>query len=153
MRNQEANANSIDLIKMHWEGKRMPPAIQKQVAQLEDELKFNRWSVMDSYDDKVKACVTHEYGHIIADQYFGQLNGKDANPNFATNPKLREMNAKWEATFQRAIDSGDIHNLSRYGRTNAREFFAESFVAREMGEKLPDYVENLMKEVLKNGIM
>ena len=153
IRMQESNGLSIDMINMHWQGKVKPPYIQRQIKQLENELEFKRWAVFSSYDDKVKVSVIHEYGHIIADQYFGQINDKSANPNYKTNPKLREMRQKWDNVFQKAIDTGDIHSLSRYGRSNSHEFFAESFAAREMGEKLPDYVESLMKEVLDNGIM
>jgi hypothetical protein len=153
IRMQESNGLSIDMINMHWQGKVKPPYIQRQIKQLENELKFKRWAVFSSYDDKVKVSVIHEYGHIIADQYFGQINDKMANPNYTTNPKIREMRQKWDNVFQKAIDTGDIYSLSRYGRSNSHEFFAESFAAREMGEKLPDYVESLMKEVLDNGIM
>lgn len=153
IKQQEANGYSIDMIKLRWEGKRMPPVFQKEIQKLENELRFTRWGVSESYENKVKATVIHEYGHIIADQYFGQMNGVNANSHYQTDPKLREMCAKWESVFQKSIDNGDIYKLSRYGRSNVKEFFAESFAAREMGEKLPDYVESLMKEVLDNGIM
>lgn len=153
VKSKEHNANSIDMLKLRFEGKKMPAAIADEIARLENELKFSRWAIFDSYDDKVRVAVIHEYGHIIADQYFGQINGKDANPNYAKDTKLREMVKKWDDAFIKALQNGDIYNLSRYGRTNAHEFFAECFAAREMGEKLPDYVESLMKEVLDNGIM
>lgn len=153
LNNQKNAANSIDMIELHWQGKRKPPAIQKQIANLENELKFSRWAIYETYENKVEVSVIHEYGHIIADQYFGQINDKSANPNYKTNPKLREMRQKWDNVFQKAIDTGDIYSLSKYGRSNSHEFFAECFAAREMGEKLPDYVESLMKEVLEHGIM
>ena len=153
VKSKEHNANSIDMLKLRFEGKKMPAAIADEITRLENELKFSRWAIFDSYDDKVRVAVIHEYGHIIADQYFGQINGKDANPNYAKDTKLREMVKKWDDAFIKALQNGDIYNLSRYGRTDAHEFFAECFAAREMGEKLPDYVESLMKEVLDNGIM
>jgi predicted HD phosphohydrolase len=153
VKSKEHNANSIDMLKLRFEGKKMPAAIADEITRLENELKFSRWAIFDSYDDKVRVAVIHEYGHIIADQYFGQINGKDANPNYTKDTRLREMVKKWDDAFIKALQNGDIYNLSRYGRTNAEEFFAECFVAREMGEQLPDYVEELMKEVLNNGIM
>ena len=41
--------------------------------------KFNRFSVSDSYDGAKyeETIINHETGHIIADQTFGQINGKD----------------------------------------------------------------------------
>lgn len=63
------------------------------------------------------------------------------------------MQSKWREVFEKSKKNGDIYNLTQYGSKNVHEFFAESFAAREMGEKLPDYVESLMKEVLSNGIM
>jgi hypothetical protein len=63
------------------------------------------------------------------------------------------MKEKWDSAFQKSFDTGDIYNLSEYGAHNVKEFFAESFAAREMGETLPDYVEELFVEVFKNGIM
>jgi len=41
--------------------------------------KFNRFSVADSYDGAKyeQTIVNHENGHTIADQVFGQINGKD----------------------------------------------------------------------------
>lgn len=153
VKSKEHNANSIDMLKLRFEGKKMPAAIADEITRLENELKFSRWAIFDSYDDKVRVAVIHEYGHIIADQYFGQINGKDANPNYTKDTRLREMVKKWDDAFIKSLQNGDIYNLSRYGRTNADEFFVECFAAREMGEKLPDYVESLMKEVLDNGIM
>ena len=37
--------------------------------------------------------------------------------------------------------------ISEYSNTNYHEFFAETFAMRESGQKLPDYVENMLKEV------
>ena len=44
-------------------------------------------------------------------------------------------------------------NGNQNEKTNDYEFFAECFAARELGETLPTYVEELMTEVLNNGIM
>jgi hypothetical protein len=109
------------------------------------------------YEDHVKCVVTHEYGHILSDQYFGMINAERANPNYAYsapgNDRLREMNRRWDDALKKARDTGDIYKISQYANTKPSEFFAECFALREMGGKLPDYVESLMKEVLDNGIM
>lgn len=152
---QEQTRNSIKSIKEHWEGKKMPVSIQNSIKKMENSLKYERYGVDETYEshaDKMKAVVSHEYGHIIADQYFGQINRIRANPNYY-EPEVRDIEHRWNEAFKKAKDNGDIYKLSQYSSTNADEFFAESFAARVMGEKLPDYVEEIMKEVLDNGIM
>lgn len=151
---QKMIKSSLQTIRDRFKGyAKLPTYIQLDIEKKEKMLKFKRYGVHSSYDDHVIATVTHEYGHILSDQYFGMINKERANPNYSTNWKLREMGQKWDAAFRKAQETGDIFKLSKYGATNVREFFAESFVAREMGEQIPDYVESLFKEVLKNGIM
>ena len=151
---QAMNRHTIDEIRKRYEGKNAVPwDVERRIIKLENKLKFTRWGVHSTYEDHVKGVVTHEYGHILADQYFGMTNDARANPNFNTNWALREMDNKWRKAFETAVKNGDIYKLSEYGSTNYHEFFAESFAAREMGETLPDYVESLFEEVLKNGIM
>jgi len=147
------NEESIALIEKRFAGKKLPYSLQSSVDKLKKALMFKRYGVQSSYENHVGCTVTHEYGHILSDQYFGMLNHERANPNYATNWQLRQMCRRWDDAFNRAVKSGDIYSLSDYGSANVREFFAESFVAREMGEILPDYVESLMSEVLRNGIM
>ena len=101
----------------------------------------------------MRVVVAHEYGHILSDQYFGMINDERVNPHYKTNWSLRGMSEKWRVAHEKAIQTGDIYKLSEYSSKNPREFFAESFVAMFMGEPLPDYVQTLMDEVLKNGIM
>lgn len=152
---QEQTRNQIESIKEHWKDKKMPVAIQNSIKKLENSLKYERFGVDEAYKshaEKIKAVVAHEYGHIIADQYFGQINRIRANPNYY-EPEVRDIERRWNEAFKKAKDNGDIYKLSQYGSTNSHEFFAESFAARVMGEKLPDYVEEIMKEVLENGIM
>ena len=134
-------------------GDKMPWDIQRRIEKLENGLRFTRWGVHSSYENHVQAVVTHEYGHILADQYFGMSNKERANPNYANNWQLRNMTKRWEDALKKSKETGDIYKLSDYGSTNAAEFFAESFLAREMGEPLPDYVESLMLEVLNGGVM
>ena len=127
--------------------------MQNQLDKLEESLKFGRYGVHASYDDHVSCLITHEYGHILTDQYFGMINQERGNSNYATNWGLRGMANKWNVAFRKAQSTGDIYMLSQYGSKNVREFFAESFLANEMGEPLPDYVKDLLDEVIKNGIM
>jgi hypothetical protein len=155
--NKAMNKSSIKMLKDRWAGKKMPFAIESDIKKLEDKIKFERWGVHSMYEDHVKCVVTHEYGHILSDQYFGMINAERANPNYAYsapgNDRLREMNRRWDDALKKARDTGDIYKISQYANTKPSEFFAECFALREMGGKLPDYVESLMKEVLDNGIM
>lgn len=148
---QESRRAQIERMKSRYKNV-IPKDIQKQIDVLEHKLKYSRWTVFDE-SNPIGATVSHEYGHILADQYFGQINESRANPNFSKNYEMRGYVKKWEDVFKKAKKSEDIFGLSEYGATNAYEFFAESFAARELGEKLPDYVEELMEEILRNGIM
>lgn len=150
--NQKEAREMIETIKSRYPNK-IPFSMQAQIDRLEKQLKFSRWGVHSSYEDHVSDTIIHEFGHVLSDQYFGMLNHEIANPNYSRNWSLRGMSQKWQIAFQKALDTSDIYKLSEYGSKNFREFFAESFLAREKGETLPDYVEELFQEVFNNGIM
>lgn len=151
---QELQRSLIEQIRSRYAGKaKLPWDVEQKIEKLQNELKFTRYGVNSSYADHVGVTITHEYGHILSDQYFGMINDDRANPHLATNWSLRSMKGKWKEAHEKAIETGDIYKLSLYGNRNTNEFFAECFTAYEMGEKLPDYVESLMQEVLKNGIL
>ena len=146
-RTQENTQDRINDIIARYNGKKIPSSMQEQIDKLENILKFERYGVLDSYDDKISVLITHEYGHIIADQYFAQINTTNRF-GYYESWKYESTKKSWEEVYNKAYDTGDIYNLSKYGATNSKEFFAECFAAREMGEKLPDYVETLMEEIL-----
>lgn len=145
---QQDDRDYIEFLTKRYNGK-LPPDVQRQVDILNNKLTFTRWSVYESYEDKLKVVVAHEYGHILADQYFGQLNGDKVNPSY----EAKIMKARWDKVYKKAQEDEDLFKMSQYGATDAHEYFAECFAAREFGEKLPDYVEELMQEILDNGIM
>ena len=150
---QAQTRKSIENIKSRYQNKKMPNDIQKNINNMEKQLKFKRWSVLADADSPLSGVVTHEYGHILSDQYFGMINREKANPNYNSNRDISLMNNKWSQVFDKARSSGDIFNLSKYGSTNVYEFFAESFAAKVLGIPLPDYVSELLDEVFENGIM
>ena len=152
-RNQAWYRASIKDIQARYPEGRIPPDMQRKIKKLENDLKYSRWSVSSVAEDEAKATIAHEYGHILSDQYFGMINGRLANPNYETDYSLRGMVKKWDDAFKKAKETGDIYSISKYASTDRDEFFAECFAAREFGETLPDYVEELMVEVLENGIM
>ena len=130
---------------------------ERIIREHEKEMLFNRWTVAESRGgvEQIAATITHEYGHIIADQYIGQVTRKEANPLFDwdnSNP-LKAMQNKIVATHQKTKRTGDIYKMSMYADENEYEFFAEAFAMYELGETLPDYVEEMVKEVLSFGTM
>lgn len=153
--NKAMDRATIKQIEERWAGKQMPFAIESDLNKLKDRQKFKRWGVHSEYEDHVKCVLTHEYGHILSDQYFGMINKERANPNYSTpwDARLRDMDQRWKDAYARAKKDGDIYDISQYASTKPSEFFAECFAKREMGGKLPKYIEDLMAEVLDNGIM
>ena len=153
----EANQNfyraSINAIKERYPSGRIPPDMQKQIERYEARLKFNRWSVAGTYG--ASGTITHEYGHIIADQYWGMINGGWATSGYLNDPgnTKKNMQYKLDTVFRQAKSNGDIYNLSKYGATDRDEFFAEAFCAREHGEKLPDYIEDIVKEICNGSAL
>lgn len=127
-------------------------AYKKAIKNAEKENMFKRWTF---YGDtgKIADIVTHEYGHILADQYFGQMNGKWGNPNFSVdlNNALYKTKIMVNSVYHKARKNGDIYNISMYADSDEYEFFAETFAMYIGGEKLPDYIEEMLKEVLENG--
>ncbi len=153
-RQSQKNAQeTIDLIKQRFEGKKMPWAQEHTIEELEKILKFNRYGVCDTYEDKIAATITHEFGHTLSDQYIGMINHGTANPHYDTNWALRSRCETWSKTFNKAIENGDIYKISQYASKNYREFFAECFVMYDRGEKLPEYIYDLMKGTIENGML
>lgn len=152
----ERNKQQIEQYLPFTDKNKYPPSTvktwKKYIAELEDENKYTRWSTSSSLSglSRVKATVTHEYGHILADQLFGQINGKYACPGYegnSSNPFFQKKQLVY-SVFQQARTNGDIYGISMYANTNEREFFAECFAMKQMGEVLPDYIEEMLKVVL-----
>ena len=120
--------------------------MQKAIKSMEEEMQFSRWTVSTSSDNPLAATISHEYGHVLADQLFGQINGSYFCHDYSGTADIRQM---VERTFAEARRTGDIHSISMYANTNSHEFFAECFAAHQGGEKLPDYIEKMLKEALK----
>lgn len=147
--NQATRRATIQSIINRYPNGRIPSAMRSRIESLERELQYTRWGVLDSYDDKIRGLVIHEYGHIIADQYFAQLNR--SGRNFGRNPF--SLQTSWGIIHDNAVKNGDIYTISQYGGSNSHEFFAECFAAREMGETLPDYIEEFIRRLLENGAL
>lgn len=123
--------------------------IKKFMRKLEKENKFVRYDVGAG----VRETITHEYGHIIADQYLGMINGARANPLYSIDGdnKLYKMEQRITGAFFKARNTGDIYKISFYADTDVDEFFAEAFTMYDKGEELPDYITQMVEEVLNFG--
>lgn len=130
--------------------------IEKGIRQLENQKKFKCFSVSNSFNDleSLKSTISHEYGHVLADQYFGQINKFRANKDFEyfeSNPLYQKCRLV-QQTYAKALNDGEIYNISYYASTSEYEFFAECFAKKEMQQELPDYIEDMLERVLsKDG--
>lgn len=127
---------------------------KKLVKEYSERVKFDRWSLSSSYSDEesLRVTVIHEYGHIIADQYMGQLNGRACTKNYIYTDEMRSLNDEVKDIYKRAKESGDIYLISNYADENVKEFFAESFAMYNVeNEKLPNYIKDMIEKVVKYG--
>lgn len=147
----ESNKAEIKNLRRSWltSSRADRKEIENTIAKLEKENMFKRWSVSNS-GYGVGGTVTHEYGHILSDQRIGLSNGSKAitSYNKADEAKYQRLCDKVLDTFKKAKDRGDIFNISMYAEKNEREFFAEVFAMREYGEPLPDYIDEMLTEVI-----
>jgi len=148
--NQLADQAALKAMRERYEGRKVPPDMARQMARLENNLKYQRFSVAGQYG--TRGYITHEFGHTIADQYIGQINDTMANPD-ARSARCYELREMVKQAREEALRTGDIFSLGKYGASNDHEYFAEVFCAHEMGEKLPDYAEKMLTEVLGNAPM
>lgn len=130
---------------------------EKTIKALEKENMFSRFDISGEFSglEQIESTIIHEYGHIIADQYIGQISRQMANSNFGYEPGnvLNRVVAKVAFTLSKAKTSGDIYKLSMYAEQDEYEFFAECFTMYEKGENLPDYIVEMIEEVISYGSM
>ena len=114
--------------------------IKRHIQRLETLQKYSRGNVV--YEDReIESIVTHEVGHIIAEQKFQQLSKEYAMGGNAE--KVRNV-------FEKAKKNGDIYKISAYANTDSKEFFAECFTIYELSEeRLPEYIQEMMEDVLE----
>ena len=152
--NQTYYKSAIQAIKNRYPNGKIPADQQRQIDKYKRMIQYKRWSVAGDYG--AKGTITHEFGHIIADQYWGMINGGWANSAYTNTSTLEginqrnellEMGQKLNRVFYEAKKNGDIYKISKYGATDKDEFFAEVFTAREMGEKLPKYISDIVEEI------
>lgn len=125
--------------------------MEKQLKQFADYVKYTRGNVCYK-GREIESTIAHEYGHIIADQRIGQINGRWANSAFERidGNALYEKVKMIDNVYEQAKVNGDIYKISKYAAKNSHEFFAETFAIYAMQEEtLPKYIANMIIEVIK----
>lgn len=123
----------------------------KQLKQFTDYAKYTRGNVCYK-GREIESTVAHEFGHIIADQRTGQINGHWANSAFERidGNALYEKIKMIDNVYRQAKANGDIYKISKYAASNSHEFFAETFAIYAMQEEtLPKYIADMIIEVIK----
>jgi SPP1 gp7 family putative phage head morphogenesis protein len=150
---EEKVSNNKAKIKSLWEQWRTSTraervTLQDKIAKRERIIKFNRQSVSFQYGER--GVITHEYGHILADQRIGLINGDSAIVPYsrAKKERYKALRDKVAKVYEQARNNGDIFNMSLYADQDYDEFFSEAFTMYEVGEKLPAYITEMITEVL-----
>jgi Phage Mu protein F like protein. len=122
-------------------------AIQKQLNQSYEQLKYNRFTVHYTEESFIADTVTHEYGHILNDQLTGAINGtRGVNKAMLgfdgqLNEVAKELNREAYRNYIKAKSNDDIYKVSYYGSTTKEEFFAETFLMYTRKDPdLPSYI-------------
>lgn len=124
---------------------------KKYIKALEKENLYTRYDVTTG--NFVRDLMQHEFGHVIADQYFGQIAGSWANPNYESigGNALLEQKKYVKSAYNNAKKTGDLSAISYYGATDEYEFFAEAFVMYMTDMEMPEAVKKMVEKVLTNG--
>lgn len=99
----------------------------------------------------VRAVMTHEFGHALHARVRALHSHGYMFRNVPGVGEARYAQQSVSDAYWKAKNSGDMKNISRYADASEAEFFAECFAARELGENLPDYVNNMLDKVIKCG--
>lgn len=125
----------------------MPKWMVKEIKELEHLVKFDRYSYGEN---SIRDIMIHEYGHVLADQRIGQINGRMFCKNKYGSEAIELKNLITE-TRKKVRKTGEIFTMSAYADKNDYEFFAESFTGYNLGHKLPESVITMLERVLAFG--
>lgn len=140
---------NIDIVDRMY-GDNKPADVRKRYKMWVEMLEYERGNVTTEYG--LKSVVAHEYAHTLSDQYFGMINGVRANKYANAAQEAVDRRALVRTVYHTALRKGDIKKLSYYAKTNADEFLAEAFAAREMGEDIPKYISDMIDEVFNGRV-
>ena len=85
---------------------------ENDILDFMERINYNRFTVGDNgtYQEHLKATIIHEYGHILADQRIGQINGIYPTLD-CTYPRAKELRKNIQDAFSKAKKNGNIYNL------------------------------------------
>ena len=96
---------------------------KKAIKELEEELKYTRHNVI--YPGlEVRSVITHEFGHVLADQKIFQINRLRSGSLFSYD----QNNIYWQKcklvddVFAQARSNGDIYKISKNAADILRNF-------------------------------
>ena len=100
----------------------------------------------------VRSVMIHEYGHALSARCYVADGWPACFRNAKNTAQVQayvNVWSQWKDVYERAINNKDIQKISEYAKDSPQEFFAECFAARELGEKLPDYINSGLDNVIK----
>lgn len=130
--------------------------INKYIKEWTQEAKFIRYNAFSSSDNIFKDIVNHEFGHSLMFRAMdreikagGTYIAYGNTSKYIVSKSATKTYKIVSDTLREARKTGDIYKISRYANTDIDEFFAECYAIYERGvEKLPKYINNMIKEVL-----
>lgn len=146
--------SNLDVLKDSWEqavkkgNNSLASVLKRDINKLEKKLLYSRHNVGASKDGiSIKDVVTHEFGHVL--HLSSMVDEKGSS--FLTKGDLERLRTARIVSnaLKTAKSNKDIFLISEYSGKNMFEFFAESFAAFERGEKLPDYIIEMIKKIIK----
>jgi hypothetical protein len=125
----------------------------KHIRQLEEQVKYKRWTVSYSEETYLQNTIHHEFGHILHDQMLAGINGTRALNVTRVNKMgykqmAQQLNEEHIELYRLASKNGDIYKVSAYGSTNNKEFFSETFVMYMAKDpELPIYIKEFFDKM------
>lgn len=116
------------------------------------QMKFKRWNAFSSAKNCQQDITSHEYGHVISDQYFGQVRG--FNTKGISDKKMKSLNNRWLKIDKKMKKDNSIFKISAYADCAYYENFAECFSMYNNKERklLPQYTKNFMNDISKLAV-
>lgn len=129
-----------------------PNLVEARLINAKPRSRYRVWSVQTTPENFIRDTLYHEFGHTLMFRKMKEELGVDGSWYSYMGSYKKALNSTNVAksinkALRQARKTGDIYEISEYADTNYHEFFAEVFAMRESGQKLPDYIETMLKEV------
>lgn len=153
---QSKNQHIIDVLSKQ---PKLTKTQKNNLKKAQENIKFKRFGVYSKPENLIKETIIHELGHVISIQAMrkDQINAGKITFGFGSSQKEifkvpienTETANLIKQTLEKARNNGDIYKISQYGNKNKDEFFAETFLMYNIGEKLPDYIKEMIEKTIK----